>query len=132
VRHGDHRREDRRPRRLGRGAIAAGLGLVARGLNRRTAQLPRVVLDGVPDPWGYATETALAAGVFWGTVGAVRELIARQDPGGAPPRPRIWTGGDGEVLGRTIDGPGLRLVPDLVLAGVAKAAFGIPPGRFLP
>lgn len=114
------------------GAIAAGLGMVARALNGQTAQLPLVEPRGEPDPWGDSTVAALEAGIYWGTVGAVRELIARQDPPGSTRRERIWTGGDAGRLAAAIDGPNGRIVPDLVLAGVALAAFAIPPGRFLP
>ncbi len=69
------------------GAIAPGLGAVARALNESTAQLPRVTVGGSPPlPWGDATESALAAGIFWSVVGALRELTAAPVRGlGTPP-----------------------------------------------
>ena len=105
------------------GAIAPGLALGFRSLNLGTAQIPLV--DSEPSeavaPWGTATEAAVRAGVWWGAVGAARELIARQ--GG--PRWRIWTGGDAPAIASEVEpGGAARVVPDLVLRGLAIAAFG--------
>lgn len=107
------------------GAITGGMGLLARALNVGTAQLPAVGLDadGPPDPVGASTVPALCAGVFWGVVGAVRELLERQARGGDPPW-RVWTGGDAGPLGLAIEGPGAEVVPDLVLRGLVRLAFG--------
>jgi hypothetical protein len=58
-------------------------------------------------------------------VGAVRELLARQSEGmdqGGPPWV-VWTGGDAPALARAVDWPGARVVPDLVLHGLAAVAF---------
>ena len=107
------------------GAIAAGLGMVARALNAQTAQLPRVDLLDVPPPWGDSTASALAAGIYWGVVGSVRELIRAQDLPDASSRMRIWTGGDAPLLAPEIDGPSPRIIPELVLRGLALAAFGM-------
>ena len=60
------------------GAIAPGLRVAARGLHDQTAKLPFVELHRAPPHWGASTRPAVEAGVFWGTVGAVRELLARQ------------------------------------------------------
>jgi type III pantothenate kinase len=106
------------------GAIAPGLGLAARALNQRTAQLPMVEVQGVPAAWGRSTATALEAGVFWGTVGAIRELLTRQAEGLGPRPWLVWTGGDATALAPRIDWPEARVVPDLVLRGLARAAFG--------
>jgi type III pantothenate kinase len=105
------------------GAIAPGLALAALALNRGTAQLPHIVVEGPPDPWGRASEPALAAGIFWGTVGAIRELLTRQTAG-LSPRPRVvFTGGDATILSSAVDWPGAQIVPDLVLQGLAIASF---------
>jgi type III pantothenate kinase len=56
------------------GIIAPGLGLAARALHLLTAQLPMIELRHPPPAWGRSTLPALEAGVFWGMVGAVREL----------------------------------------------------------
>jgi type III pantothenate kinase len=106
------------------GAIAPGLGPSATALHRGTAQLPRIDVPNAPPPWGRSTEPALAAGVFWGTVGAIRELLSRQAEGLDPPPWLVWTGGDAQRLAPWIDRPGARVVPDLVLLGLARAAFG--------
>ena len=76
------------------GAIATGLGLAARALHLLTAQLPLVELHQAPPGWGSSTRPALESGVYWGVVGAIRELIARQadDLPGDPYL--VWTGGD--------------------------------------
>jgi type III pantothenate kinase len=112
------------------GAIAPGLGTSARALHLLTAQLPLVDLrrvdpDHLPPAWGRATEPSLKAGIFWGTVGAVRELIARQaDDLGEEPWV-IWTGGDAPVLSRLVSGPLARCEVDLVLVGLRQLVFSI-------
>ncbi|MEO6809449.1 MAG: type III pantothenate kinase [Isosphaeraceae bacterium] len=105
------------------GAIAPGLGLSARALHQLTAQLPQINVPEAPTPWGRGTEAALAAGLFWGSVGAVRELLNRQAEGLSPLPWVDWTGGDAARLAPWIDWPGSRVVPDLVLLGLARAAF---------
>jgi type III pantothenate kinase len=103
------------------GAIAPGLSLGARSLGRETAQLPHVHFDRDAPFWGHSTIPAIEAGVFWGTVGALRELIARQRE--SRPEPWIvWTGGDAERLAvEVVNGPPV-ICPDLVLRGLALLA----------
>ena len=109
------------------GAIAPGLALSARALHARTAQLPEVVPQTVPNAWGNATGPALEAGIFWGVVGAIRELIKAQAVGLGEEPWVIWSGGDAERLAPHVsDGPP-RIVPNLVLVGLAAAAFGARP-----
>lgn len=105
------------------GAIAMGLGLCARALRHFTAQLPLVSPTPEAPSWGRSTEPSLEAGVFWGTAGAVRELIQRQRPdlGGEPLV--VWTGGDAPALAPAVEGPSALVVPDLVLRGLVHAAF---------
>lgn len=104
------------------GAIAMGLGLCARSLHHFTAQLPLVSPDQNAPAWGRSTEPSLEAGVFWGTVGAVRELLARQRPDlGGEPRV-VWTGGDSELLAPAVEGDSALIAPDLVLRGLVLAA----------
>ena len=111
------------------GAIAPGLGLAARALGQGTAQLPTIAIAGPPPPWGRSTRPALEAGVFWGAVGTIRELLSRQAEG-LPPAPWcIWTGGDAAALAPHVEGPDARIVPDLVLLGLARAAFGAGEAR---
>lgn len=102
------------------GAIAAGLVLTARALNALTAQLPLVTPHATPPPpWGASTRPALEAGVFWGVVGAVRELVRRQAERLSPAPWVVWSGGDAPVLASCVDWPGAVVIPDLVLHGLA-------------
>jgi type III pantothenate kinase len=105
------------------GAIVPGLGVVARALHNETAMLPSVAVREAPPHWGSSTQPAVEAGVFWGTVGAVRELLARQaaDLGGDPWI--IWTGGDSALLAGAVAGSKARIEPNLVLIGLAQAVL---------
>jgi type III pantothenate kinase len=105
------------------GAIAAGLRAVSDAMRQSTAQLPQIEPDHEVSSWGDTTESAMKAGAFWGTVGALRELIARQ----GLDRWRIWTGGNASLLAPLVEGESIipRIVPDLVLRGLAMAAFGV-------
>lgn len=105
------------------GVIAPGLFLGARALHMLTAQLPLIHPDDSAPSWGRGTLDSLEAGVFWGAVGAVRELIARQVFEGGQTPWVIWTGGDAWRLARPVSGGEARIVPDLVLRGLAAAAF---------
>jgi type III pantothenate kinase len=106
------------------GAIAPGMALSARALHLMTAQLPLVTAPEAPPAWGPSTEPALAAGLFWGTVGAIREILNRQAEG-LPSAPLVvWTGGDSPLLAPWVAREDSHLVPDLVLVGLAITAFG--------
>jgi type III pantothenate kinase len=102
------------------GAIAPGYRLAAESLHGMSSQLPLVHPDRPPPPWGRSTVPALEAGVFWGTVGLIRTLVARQAEGLSPRPWVIWSGGDVELLrGPTaIDLPDVYYSPSLVLHGV--------------
>jgi type III pantothenate kinase len=106
------------------GAIAPGLGLTARALHLMTAQLPLIQLTQAPPAWGRGTQASLEAGVFWGIVGAVRELLARQreDLEGDPWV--IWTGGDATILAPPIFGREACIEANLILLGLSAMAFG--------
>lgn len=110
------------------GAIAPGLALSARALHMLTAQLPLVIPRSSPPAWGNATRPALEAGIFWGAVGTIRELLMRQASGFELPCWLIWTGGDAEALAPAIGWQGATVVPDLVLEGLARVAFGVGVG----
>lgn len=109
------------------GAIAPGLATAARALHEATAQLPMVEPGDAPAPWGRSTLPAIAAGTFWGTVGAVREILKRQGEGLEPPPWIIWTGGDAGRLAPWVEGGPATIRPDLVLLGLAGS--GLDPER---
>ncbi len=103
------------------GAIAAGFRLIAGALHAGTAQLPLIEIGHEPPaPVGRATVPSLEAGIFWGVVGTVRELVARQEATTAEPSWRIWTGGDAVALAPWVDGPAAEVVPHLVLEGLLR------------
>jgi type III pantothenate kinase len=110
------------------GAIAPGLAVMASALHIRTAQVP--LLDtrqfrsqNPPPPWGRGTIASLEAGVFWGTVGLVKEMISRQTEALGGETWVIWAGGDGPLLVRYVSGENSRIEPDLVLLGLSFASL---------
>jgi type III pantothenate kinase len=103
------------------GAIAPGFRLGAEALEQGTAGLMRVgMVDREPFAYGTETRTAIEAGLFWGLVGAAKELIARSV--GAQEHWEIWSGGDAPMLARWAAGPDFDIVDDLVLMGLADWA----------
>jgi type III pantothenate kinase len=108
------------------GAIAPGPGLAARALHLHTALLPHVSPQQAPPAWGSSTRPAMEAGVFWGSVGAVRELLSRQADDIGGDHWIIWTGGDAALLAGPIAGNGARIEPDLVLIGISLALGSRP------
>jgi type III pantothenate kinase len=93
------------------GAILPGFGLSARALNEYTDALPLVSfvelaeqVDDKPEAasgpaaLGRNTRSAIQSGIFWGQVGAIRELVSRLcEPDGEPPL-LILTGGGSSAL----------------------------------
>lgn len=84
------------------GAILPGFQLCARALHQYTAFLPHIANDELaghtPEPLGKNTRDALKSGLFWGQLGAVKELVQhlRQQ---LPDDPLlIVTGGAGRLL----------------------------------
>ena len=109
------------------GAILPGPGLAARALGEKTDALPDIrfgELDDAPDAVGRSTVPAIRAGLFWGAVGAIREVVARQRDRLTVPPQVFLTGGAAPSIARLIGGPDLtvRCVPHLVLSGIAIAA----------
>jgi len=100
------------------GAIAPGRIPMAKALHLLTALLPEVSPIEAPEAFGRSTVPALEAGVFWGVVGAIRELLTRQAVGLTPLPWLIWTGGDASTFARWIEWPGAVVVPYLVLEGL--------------
>jgi type III pantothenate kinase len=110
------------------GVILPGFRMSAEALFRGADLLPLtqfVPSDEPPPVVGKNTEAAIRSGLFWGAVGAVREIIARmRESLGAEPQILV-TGGDLRQLARFL-GPEARSVPNLVLAGIALADAKLP------
>lgn len=101
------------------GSIGPGLGVAARALHLMTAQIPVVAIDSRPPPRGRGTIASLEAGIFWGVVGGIRELIALQSALLGDPPAVFWTGGDAPLVAPAVAGIHARLTPNLVLQGLA-------------
>jgi len=109
------------------GAILAGPTLALAALHGGTASLPRLeaaIFAKPPAAVGKSTSQAMAAGAYWGAVGAVRELIGRMAETCAMQPEVFLTGGAATGFADKIglgDRPA-RHVPHLVLAGIRIAA----------
>jgi type III pantothenate kinase len=110
------------------GVILAGFRMQAEALFGKADLLPLAPLaprEEPPPVLGKNTEAAIRSGLFWGTVGAVREIAARL-VAGRDSSPQIFvTGGDLSRLAPLV-GPDTRYVPNLVLSGIAIANASLP------
>lgn len=108
------------------GAILPGFDLCAKALHDYTALLPRLSIDELDreprPPLGRNTRAAIRSGLFWGQLGAVRELIARlsAELGGSGPPLVLLTGGGAGLLAPEL--PEARHEPHLALQGIVLAA----------
>ena len=109
----------------------------ARALHEFTDLLPLVDMSQLtarPPAVGADTASAIESGLFWGTIGAVQQLIAWQCEatgrsstagwGGsstATPADVFLTGGAGAIMAELL-GPNTRVFPNLTLSGIALAA----------
>jgi type III pantothenate kinase len=102
------------------GAIAPGYRLAAESLHALSTQLTLVSPAAPPPPWGRSTKPALEAGVFWGTVGAIRALVAGQAANLEPEPWVVWSGGDAALLrpSAALVFANDSLAPALVLEGI--------------
>ena len=107
------------------GVILPGFRLIARALSAGTDLLPTVDTSfhttTPPHVSGKSTEEAIRSGLFWGGVGAIRELIGRVSAELDSPPQLYVTGGDAKLLVKFLS-PDAVFVPDLVLQGIALAA----------
>lgn len=106
------------------GAILPGIAMAAWALSARTDLLPQVAPPLEPPvAIGPSTEEAIRSGLYWGGLGAIRELVARQslECVGAP---ELFLTGGGMRWADEL--PGARVEPHLVLLGVALAATHSP------
>jgi type III pantothenate kinase len=106
------------------GAILPGFELCAKALNQYTALLPLIEMDavledgGTPAEIGRNTHAAITSGLYWGHVGAVKELLHRltQDVSTSPLV--LLTGGAAPLLSPHLPGS-VQSEPHLALQGLA-------------
>lgn len=116
------------------GAILPGFALSAEALHRYTALLPKLGLGDlgpdIPAALGKNTEAALRSGIFWGQVGAVRQIIAELCRVAECPVPDstderapwlLLTGGGASWLASQF--PAAPHVPSLAMYGLVLAAW---------
>lgn len=113
------------------GAILPGIALSARALHEFTDLLPLVELTEPPPALGHLPVEAIRSGLYWGAVGAARELIAQLVPEG--PEPQIFlTGGAGPLFAGVLATESPRqpeFIPHLTLAGIALTAVASAPPK---
>jgi type III pantothenate kinase len=107
------------------GSILLGSAMSARALHEFTDLLPLIEVSEPPPAVGKSTRGAMSSGLYWGAVGAVRELIGQFNTiAGAA---EIYlTGGAGPLFTNVLDQESTRppqFVPHLTLAGIAIAAL---------
>ena len=104
------------------GAILPGFDLCARALHEHTEQLPLIEISDnaeLPAEIGRNTEAAITSGLYWGQVGAVRELMRRMMHSADHDHPLLLlTGGAAGLLFPHLPTI-VRLEPHLVLQGLA-------------
>jgi type III pantothenate kinase len=108
------------------GAILPGLGTSARALHDFTDMLPHAPLEETlttPPAIGTSTLSAIHSGLYWGAVGAIRELVARTSAtlGDSANKAEVFlTGGAARAVADQLD-PTAVYVEHLVLSGIALA-----------
>lgn len=84
------------------GAILPGFQLCSQALHQYTALLPRIsneeIAQQVPNAVGRSTHSALTSGIFWGQVGAVKELVRQINLEMKEEAVLVITGGAGRLL----------------------------------
>ena len=102
------------------GAILPGLNSAAASLARDTANLPQVTLEIPPASYGANTESAIQAGIYYGAIGALRELVERYaNQLGQWPHV-VLTGGNAELIAKECNFTD-SIVPNLCLTGLYLA-----------
>jgi type III pantothenate kinase len=108
------------------GAILPGIHMAARALHHFTDLLPLVDVSDLATPppaLGVSTESAMKSGLFWGAVGAIRQLIDALGKTASRADPQVFlTGGAGAAVGKLL-GHETRHVPNLTLSGIAQIAL---------
>jgi type III pantothenate kinase len=106
------------------GAILPGIGTSARALHEFTDLLPLLAmheLRELPPALGTGTCEALRSGLFWGTIGAVRELIDRLGQTAGQTPQVVLTGGAAPAVAGLLQ-TSAEYMQNLTLAGIALSA----------
>jgi len=107
------------------GAIWPGLSMSAAALHEQTDALPLIEVahwQFPPQVLGKSTVPAMESGIFWGAVGAVRELVQKFSFGHDPLPVVFVTGGNSQLVAEVLAEDAtleLKHLPHLVLSGVA-------------
>jgi type III pantothenate kinase len=106
------------------GAILPGVAMSAQALSDRTDALPHVNvgrLEKPPPALGKSTISAIESGVYWGMIGAIRELVSQLSAKLFESPELFLTGGASwqAVELFSADKLTVRHVPNLVLSGIA-------------
>ena len=105
------------------GAILPGVAMSARALEEQTDALPHValeVLEKPPEPLGKSTVGAIESGIYWGTVGSIRELISQLTTAlPVPPKVFVTGGTSAQMVNLLAPQSSVRHVSHLVLSGIA-------------
>jgi type III pantothenate kinase len=102
------------------GTIAPGLRMSSESLETGTAALPRVHIVEPTHPWGRNTREAINNGIFYGAIGALREVVERYATETGRWLPLVVTGGACELIAKHAEFVD-HVVPDLILRGIALA-----------
>ncbi|TWT43960.1 Type III pantothenate kinase [Phycisphaerae bacterium RAS1] len=102
------------------GAILPGIEMCYDVLQQRTALLPRVASGRSEGPFGRNTSEAIANGVLFGAVGALREIVERYATALNHWPQLVLTGGNAPLIASMADFVD-SVVPDLCLMGIALA-----------
>ncbi len=102
------------------GCILPGLRMSALALEEHTAALPVVDVAEPTHPWGRETQEAISNGIFFGAIGALREIVERYATELGRWPPLVVTGGGAETIARYADFVD-HVVTDLTLRGIALA-----------
>lgn len=101
------------------GAILPGWHLATQALANQTDRLPQISWTDPPaEALGKSTEAAIASGVYWGTLGALRELVLQLSQS-LETAPEKFLTGAGSIWTAPLIEDQFNLVSDLVLTGVA-------------
>ncbi len=106
------------------GAILPGIATAAKALAEHTDALPNIGLEQLEQPpsaLGRSTASAIEAGLYWGSIGAIRELVAQLSADLPAPPELFLTGGASSHVADILAhdyAARIHYVPHLVLAGI--------------